>query len=419
MRTAAAALLAAGLLAGCGAQHGTVATGPGVTSAPCPTAVNQGHGCIYLGIISDLSSTFKGIGVPVTEAQQAFWKRVNQQGGIAGYDIDATTYVKDNKYDPAVHKQLYEQMKGKVLALAQTLGSTQTAGILPDLKADKMLAVPMSFTSAWSFQPQLLSFGPSYCFQAMNAVDYAAAGYHPKSILSVYYGGDYGGDANAGAEIAAKNDGIAFTALPTLAGVDKQAASIDAIVKTKPDLVVLATGPADAGKVVAEAAARGYKGHFFGVSPVWHKSLMSGKAAQAIKDQYTQVGLWKPFAADSPGDAAMRQALGTVDPDDAFVTGWVSSYELKAILVRAAQNGDLTRAGLMKAAGQITSVDFEGIMPAAAGNLAGDAGTVAFRQSVMLKPDDNEFTKLRVVQDFANGPTAAGYTFKAPCSPQN
>ncbi|MCW2941532.1 MAG: ABC-type branched-chain amino acid transport system periplasmic component-like protein [Actinomycetia bacterium] len=418
MRAAAAALLAAGLLAGCGAQHGSVATGPGVTSAPCPTAVNQGHGCIYLGIISDLSSTFKGIGVPVTEAQQAFWKRVNQQGGIAGYDIDATTYVKDNKYDPAVHKRLYEQMKGKVLALAQTLGSTQTAGILPDLKADKMLAVPMSFTSAWAFQPQLLRFGPSYCFQAMNAVDYAAAGYHPKSILSVYYQSDYGGDANAGAEIAAKNDGIAFTALPTLAGLDKQAASIDAIVKTKPDLVVLATGPADAGKVVAEAAARGYKGHFFGVSPVWHKSLMSGKAAQAIKDQYTQVGLWKPFAADSPGDAAMRQALGTVDPDDSFVSGWVSSYELKAILVRAAQNGDLTRAGLMKAAGQITSVDFEGIMPAAAGNLAGDAGTVAFRQSVMLKPDDNEFTKVRVVQDFATGPTASGYTFKAPCSTQ-
>ena len=57
-------------------------------------------------------------------------------------------------------------------------------------------------------------------------------------------------------------------------------------------------------------------------------------------------------------------------------------------------------------------------MPAAAGNLAGDAGTVAFRQSVMLKPDDNEFTKVRVVQDFATGPTASGYTFKAPCSTQ-
>ncbi|HCT77628.1 MAG TPA: branched-chain amino acid ABC transporter substrate-binding protein, partial [Micromonosporaceae bacterium] len=42
-------------------------------------------GCIYLGIISDLTEgPFKALAVPITDAQKAFWKRVNQSGGIGG-----------------------------------------------------------------------------------------------------------------------------------------------------------------------------------------------------------------------------------------------------------------------------------------------------------------------------------------------
>ncbi len=73
--------------------------------------------------------------MPITDAQKAFWRRVNEQGGIGGYEIDVTTYVKDNKYNPQVHNQVYQEIKPNILALAQTLGSPTTAAILPDLKA--------------------------------------------------------------------------------------------------------------------------------------------------------------------------------------------------------------------------------------------------------------------------------------------
>ena len=147
----------------------------GVTDEPCPQAIDDSKGCIYLGTISDLTEgPFKALAVPITDAQKAFWGRVNEQGGIGGYEIDVTTYVKDNKYNPQVHNQVYQEIKPDILALAQTLGSPQTAAILPDLKASDIVAVPASWTSLWAFEDVIVESGTNYCIESMNSVDYAA-----------------------------------------------------------------------------------------------------------------------------------------------------------------------------------------------------------------------------------------------------
>ena len=100
----------------------------GVTAEPCPHAIDTSNGCIYLGTISDLTvGPFAPLGVPITDAQKAFWQRVNEDGGIGGYDIDVTKYIRDNKYNPQTHNQVYQEIKPDVLALAQTLGSPTTA----------------------------------------------------------------------------------------------------------------------------------------------------------------------------------------------------------------------------------------------------------------------------------------------------
>jgi hypothetical protein len=100
-----------------------VKTDIGVTKEPCPQAINKNKGCIYLGTISDLTDgPFHALAVPITDAQKAFWKRVNAAGGIGNYEVDVTKYVRDNHYNPQTHKEVYEQIKGNVLALAQTLG---------------------------------------------------------------------------------------------------------------------------------------------------------------------------------------------------------------------------------------------------------------------------------------------------------
>jgi ABC-type branched-subunit amino acid transport system substrate-binding protein len=388
----------------------------GVTNDKCPQAVNANNGCIYLGTISDLTEgPFKTLAVPITDAQKAFWKRVNDQGGIGGYDIDVTSYVKDNKYNPQIHNQVYQEIKGKVLALTQTLGSPTTAAILPDLENTQMVSVPASWTSLWGFEEVVLESGANYCLESMNAVDYAADKMAAKNVMAVHLSGDYGDDAAAGTKLAAEKRGLTFTGVVTQTGQDNQAGAIDAILSAKPDLVILTTGPTDAAVIIGQTAARGFTGKFIGTSPTWNPGLLASPAAPAIKALYMQSAPWKAWPTDSAGHKAMREALPGVKPNDGYTAGWVWAYPLKAALQKAADNKDLTRAGVLAAVRQLNSVDYEGMLPTGAGNYTGNPNDHVFRQSVIYKPDDSAPTGVTLVEDFFSGPTAKDFKFDKPC----
>ncbi len=166
------------VLAGCGRDdggseaEGEATLGTGVTSEPCPDAVDESKGCIYLGIISDLTGVFAGVGVPLTDGGQAFWKRVNEEGGIGDYEVDVTTYVKDNKYDPDTHAEVFAEINDEVLLIAQSLGTIATEAMLRDNDADELLVLPATLGSNWLFEDRVLEIGTSYCAEGMNAVDY-------------------------------------------------------------------------------------------------------------------------------------------------------------------------------------------------------------------------------------------------------
>jgi ABC-type branched-subunit amino acid transport system substrate-binding protein len=415
----ASALVGASLTACRGGETTTdtsgVKTDIGVTKEPCPQAINKNKGCIYLGTISDLTDgPFHALAVPITDAQKAFWKRVNAAGGIGNYEVDVTKYVRDNHYNPQTHKEVYEQIKGNVLALAQTLGSPTTAAILPDLKANNVVAAPASWTSGWAFEDVVIESGANYCIESMNAIDYAVDAYKVKSVLAIHYAGDYGDDAAAGAKIAAEKLGLTFSHLKTDSGTDKQAGAITEVVTKNPDLVILTTGPAETAAIVGQAAVRGYKGRFIGTSPTWNPALNASAAAPALAALYEQSAPWNSWSTNSPGHTAMRNALPGVTPNDGYTSGWVWSYPLKAALEKAVANKDLTRAGLLNAVKSLDKVDYEGMLPAGAGNYkAGPSGQI--KVSAIYKPDKAGATGTSQVKDLFTGPTASAYTLDGPC----
>jgi ABC-type branched-subunit amino acid transport system substrate-binding protein len=423
---ASAALALIGAVSGCRGQDTTnttteagIRTDFGVTKEPCPQAIDKAKGCIYLGTISDLTvGPFAPLAVPITKAQAAFWNRVNKAGGIGGYEIDVTKYVKDNKYNPQTHNEVYQEIKPNVLALAQTLGSPTTAAIIDDLAASSIVAVPASWTSDWAFQDVILESGGNYCIESMNAIDFEKGRVATmKSVMAVHYPGDYGDDAAAGAKYAAGKLGLTYTDVKTGPGADKQAGAIAAILAGKPDLVILTTAPTEAAAIVGGAAAQGFKGHFIGTSPTWNPALNGSAAAPALAALYLQSGPWQSWGADTPGHKAMREALTpTPSPlSDGYTSGWVWSYPLKAALEKAAADKDLTRAGLLKAAKSLTSVDYEGMLPSGSGNYAAgpDKGTV--RVTVISKPDKTAPTGVTEIQKPTVGPTATGFSLTKAC----
>ena len=119
-----------------------------------------------------------------------------------------------------------------------------------------------------------------------------------------------------------------------------------AIAKAKPDVVVLATGPAEMAEIVGKSVAGGFEGQFIGSVPTWNPAILKSEAAPAVEAKYHYVAPWGPYGSDTPAHRAMEEATGGKPPaNDGYTFGWIWSYPLKAVLEKALENGDLTRGG--------------------------------------------------------------------------
>ena len=363
------------VLAGCGRDdggseaEGEATLGTGVTSEPCPDAVDESKGCIYLGIISDLTGVFAGVGVPLTDGGQAFWKRVNEEGGIGDYEVDVTTYVKDNKYDPDTHAEVFAEINDEVLLIAQSLGTIATEAMLRDNDAEELLVLPATLGSNWLFEDRVLELGTSYCAEGMNAVDYGVDELGADKVAAVHFPGDYGDDTAVGARIAAEARGADFTDITTGPGADQQTAAVAEVLKSEADIVVVATGPLELAAVVGGAVSQGFQGKFVGAIPTWNAALLQSPAAPAIEASYLWASSFPGYDADTPGHEAMREAAGDAPANEYFAIGWSGGYILKALLEEAVESGDLTRGGLLEIASSMSGdIDSEGMLPDGSGN---------------------------------------------------
>lgn len=401
-----------------------IITDVGVTAEPCPEAVNPTNGCIYLGIISDLTEgPFAPLATQVVAGQEAFWAAVNAEGGIGGYDVNVTEYTRDNKYDPAVHSQEYRSIEPNILALAQTLGTTQTQAILADMDADNVVGVPASWWSGWQFPEDdngvILESGASYCVAAMSGLDWWTENKGEiTKIVSVGPPGDFGGDYAAGVQAWAEANDVEYggfiEALPnSIAG--NQDATVAQIIASGADVVGLAIGPIEVAEIVGKAAAQGFTGQFVGAAPTWNPLLLSTPAAPALLAQFTNVGTHESFGADTEAHQAMVAALGEGNKpsNDGFTYGWVWQYPMLSLLEQAAANGDLTREGVRAIAEGGFEVDYKGALPNVTVN--GDPADVD-RSVTVNVPDQAAPLGIRTVEKGYVGQTAEGYDYAAACS---
>lgn len=442
VKTLAGAGVVALVLAGCGGgggdssptedsssseganPRGDIAFDIGVTDEPCPEAINPNNGCIYLGVLSDLTEgPFAPLATQVVTGQQDFWTYVNQQGGISGFDVNIAANARDNKYDPAVHSQEYRSIESNILALAQTLGTPQTQAILPDMEADNVIGVPASWWSGWQFPETdggvLLESGSSYCMQAMSGLDWWTENKSPISkVVAVGPPGDFGGDYAAGAKAWASANGVEFagfieSAPNAIAG--NQDAAVQQILESGADMVAIGTGPAEVAEIVGKSVASGFKGQFLGAAPTWNPLLLKTAAAPALLAAFTNVGTTGSFGTPSAAMDAMQAQLGegVLPANDGYTYGWVWQYPMKAALAKAAASGDLTREGLVAAVQGGVEVDYEGALP---NSLVGGPPADVDRSVSVNIPSEDAALGIETLLVGYVGPTAAAYDYSAPCS---
>ncbi|NNC92930.1 MAG: ABC transporter substrate-binding protein [Acidimicrobiia bacterium] len=409
-------------------------TGPtfdiGVTEEPCEGG-SPDRGCILLGSVTDQTGTFAAASPGLLAGHELFWARVNASGGIGGlFDVDILdSAIVDNGFDNATHVEAYQGIRDDVLALAESLGTTQSLAALPDYIDDNMVAAPATWWSGWNYPESdaglILEAGASYCVEAMNAVDFAVSNFPTgaATVGIVHFPGDFGEDYLAGVKLAAaaNNLDVVYEQVTLPIALDpSQQGAIDAVLENYADVTFLVMGPNETATIVGTVAATWNASGtdprpFIGAGPTWNSALLASPAGAAFEGGiYFNSAPWGPWATDTPGHAALRaSAEAGGAPASNFVSaGWVEQYPLKATLEAAVAAGDITRAGVVAAANSLGEVDYEGMVE----TVADYSGNSIITSSVVSAVDAAAPDGLTLLAGPFTGPTAAAHDYTGPCT---
>jgi ABC-type branched-subunit amino acid transport system substrate-binding protein len=386
-------------------------------------------GTIKIGMLSDLTGPFGPLVSAIVAAHEVYWGNVNANGGINGLQVELV--VRDTVYDPVNHVQFYEELKDSVVAFGHSTGTPQTLAINEDLQSDGILAIPLTWYSGWTdpdINANLLPHGTPYCLEAMSMIEYLQGvaqenGIANPTLAVASVPGDFGLDAMAGALLAAEALGIEVisdgsgTIIP---GQDQLPVS-DAIVNSGADMVYVTASPGLFGEVYGGVVAQGFQALWSGAGPSYNPVFLDGAIADAIsRDHYGSLYL-SPWGSDNAGMQDLMDLLATASPDapasDYYGEGVVEAKIMHEVLLAAYAAGDMTQAGVVKAAKSLESIEFNGLAPSE--SYAGDPNDIVQREITVFRPDKAlraaGGTGTVTIEETYTGSVAADYTFTGAC----
>lgn len=413
-RLGTAALAAALVLTGAAGCSGKA--GGGTADKQAGDGLKTGKGvsatAIRLGALTDMTGVYASLGKSVTQAQQLWIKQANASGGICGRQLELT--VRDHGYDPQKALAAYTELEPEVLGFAQFIGSPFVAAVKDRVDGqDKGLVIPQAWSASLLGSPYVRTIGATYDIETVNLVGYLL---EQKRIASgdkigqVYFEGDYGENALAGAKHAAAEAGLTVVEQKIKPTDNDMSAQVAALKQAGVKAVVVSAGPRQAASLVGVAAAGGWNVPVVGNNSAFSPQLLATPAGAALQKDYYIAASTLPIGSTEPGPAALAAAYKAEYPGAALDNGVVAGYSAAGVygeaLKRACADKDLTREGVGKALLTLKSYDGGfGIT-----HDFSDPKAPSTRQSVIMKPDEKTPGGLKVVKEAGVVPAAEKYT---------
>jgi ABC-type branched-subunit amino acid transport system substrate-binding protein len=298
-----------------------------------------------------------------------FFEALNAKGGVGGkYKVELVQ--EDSQYKTDVAVQKYNKIKGDVVAFTQILGTAPTLAVLPQLKTDKILAAPASLDALWVREENLLPIGGPYQVQAINAMDYYLSdggGSKSDTICTMIQDDVYGEAGQQGIDFAAEKDGFKVANTQKFkVGTENYAGQIGALAGAGCKMVFLVATPSDAAKIWGTAAQARFAPQWIGQSPSYTGALAKSAVAPYMQQSVLIVAEGTEWGDNSvPGMKAMVDGATKYAPDQEpdyyFAFGYNQARAMTAVLEKAVELGDLSRAGILKASKELGTVKFEGL----------------------------------------------------------
>jgi ABC-type branched-subunit amino acid transport system substrate-binding protein len=317
--------------------------------------------------------------------------------------------------------------------IGQSTGSPHTAATAEPLVEDDLIAIPLSWYSGWAdptIGQNVFEVQTSYCLESMNGITYMSENFGD-NVAIISFPGEYGQDGAQGAKKAAEALGlnVVYDGEGAVVPGSDQTPVISEIVDSGADFVWGTINPTTLGEIMGGAVAGGFTGMWSGNSPTYNFQLLGSDLAPALEQYYvhsTYTALWN--TDDTPGMTQVVEQMRERRPDapvsDVYLIGWINGIIVQTILEQAAANGDMTRAGVVAAANEVT-VDLAGLAPNQ--TWAGEPNDFIVRESYIYDVDSSLYTDGGTVSDEDAGtgfslidgpfssPLAADYDFEGAC----
>jgi branched-chain amino acid transport system substrate-binding protein len=359
----AAAAIGAVLAAGAGCSAAQAQNTPGVTA----TEVKIGHTIAYSGP----ASAYGVIG----KAETAFFKMVNDQGGVAGHKINFISY--DDGYTPPKTveqvRRLIEQ--DEVDFLFNTLGTPTNSAIERYVNQKK---VPMLFVATgadkwgdYQHFPWTIGFQPSYRTEAQIYAKYILANVKDPKIAILYQNDDFGKDYPAGVKDVL---GDKYDKMVTAATYETTDATVDSPINTLQasgaNVLLVVAIPKFAAQAIRKVYDLGWKPTFImsNVSTSVGAVLTPAgpeKAIGMLSTDYRKDPVDPSWDKD-PGMQQWRDFMAKYLPGaDLTDSGYVYAYGVSLTMLQVLKqcNGDFSRENVMKQATNIHDLELPTLLP--------------------------------------------------------
>ncbi len=347
----AVAGMAAALAAPAGAQRV-----PGVTADS-----------IRVGMPVALSGPVSTIGIPLARGAEAYFRWVNDQGGIHGRRIQLL--LEDDRYIPsetvAVTRKLVE--RDEVFAIFRPLG-TPTGAAIMDYLVERQVPVvaPASGSSMWihPFKRNYFNIQPVYFFEGRIMGKWALEVLKARRIAVFYQNDSYGKEGRDGFLQYLRLNGVrAVAEVPYEPGETSFTAHAVRLREASPDLVFVYAIPISAASLFREAARVGLRTRFL-MTYVLSDPVMFRLAGELMDG--VQAGAWLVDPEDpGPAASAYRARLRAAFPQEVPGGYSISSDASAALLVEGLRRAgrELTRDRFIEAMETIRNFTAGGLTP--------------------------------------------------------
>jgi branched-chain amino acid transport system substrate-binding protein len=362
--TAAAGILTASLLANATLPGTTrAADAPGVTA----TEIKIGNTMPYSGPVS----SYGGIG----KVETAYFKMINEQGGVAGRKIDFISL--DDGYSPPKTVEQVRRLveEDQVAFLFQTLGTPTNSAIVRYVNQKKVPHLFLATGAAkWGdikLYPWTTGFQPDYRTEAQIYAKYILKEKPNAKIAILYQNDDFGKDYLTGVK-EVLGDRYAKLVIeasyePTDATVDSQIVSLQS---SGADVFLAAAAPKQAAQAIRKVYDLGWKPMFL----MTNVSISVGtviqpagvdKAVGMISTGYLKDPTdhqWDNDAGMKEWRAFMAKYLPDADTTDAnYVYGYAAAKTLVQVLKQC--GGDFSRDNIMQQAESLHELELPTVLP--------------------------------------------------------